>query len=632
MQRLEMHDLRTDRPIHSVSPAWGGPFYQVHRPDLLGMLSDALPAGVVRLGERAAGFVEEAHGVTVEFESGDSARGDVLIGADGIHSRVRRHLFGEQELDFSHIVAWRALIPCERVAHLDLPLNCEVWLGAKRSAVTYWVNAGELLNFVGMVPAQEAAEESWTATGELTALRRSYAGSCPRLQAIIDEIETPFITGYYFRYPLDTWSRGRITLLGDAAHPMHPFLAQGACQAIEDAAVLGHVLGASGGSELERALAEYEGRRLPRASRVQNSSRTLQHVWHMSDPAEIVRRNRTLRSVMEIDPDAESIYGWVYRYDVDAEARRPLAAAPGPLQRPEAQRAWSLWATLLGPRDLDRQHHGIREAYDRFLLENFHPRPDVSIAEEERGGLSCMRATARGGETGPVVLHLHGGGYLVGSPQASVGLASRLASAVGGTCVVPGYRRAPEHPFPAPVEDALAAYERLLASGVDASRVLIIGESAGGGLALALAMRLRDLDLPRPAGVVVMSPMADMALTGASIDEVDDDPISTRPLLTQMATSYLQGHDPRDPLASPVYGDFRGLPPLLVQVARNEALYSDAERVADAALRDGVQVDVDRYPDTVHVFQIFDFLPEATAALARIGEFARTVVQVPTYR
>src|SRR6266702_6553511 len=96
----------------------------------------------------------------------------------------------------------------------------------------------------------------------------------------------------------------------------------------------------------------------------------------MSDPAEIVQRNRTLASVMEVDPGAESIYGWVYRYDVDAEARRPPGAASVPLERPEAQRAWSLWATMLGPRDLDRQHHGIREAYDRFLLENFPPDPD----------------------------------------------------------------------------------------------------------------------------------------------------------------------------------------------------------------------------------------------------------------
>ena len=631
MQRLQMHDLRTDRSIHSVVPNWGGPFRQVHRPDLLGMLSDALPAGVVRLGERAAGFVEEGDGVTVEFESGHRARGDVLIGADGIHSLVRRHLFGEQELDFSHIVAWRALIPRERLAHLDLPFNCEVWLGAKRSAVTYWVHAGELLNFVGMVPAHEAAEESWTATGELTSLHRSYAGSCPRLQAIVDEIETPFITGYYFRYPLQTWSRGRITLLGDAAHPMHPFLAQGACQAIEDAAVLGRVLGASSGFEVPPAVAEYEARRLPRASRVQNSSRTLEHVWHMSDPAEIVQRNRTLRSVMEIDPDAESIYGWVYRHDVDAEARRLLGVASGPLQRPEAQRAWSLWATMLGPRPrppAPRDPRGLRPLSAREL-------PSPPGCEHRRGGArrppqpACHRVKS---ENGPVVLHLHGGGYLVGSPHASVGLASRLASAVAGTCVVPGYRRAPEHPFPAPVEDAVAAYERVLADGVDASRVLISGESAGGGLALALAMRLRDLDLPLPAGVVAMSPMADMALTGASIDDVDGDPISSRTLLTQMATSYLQGHDPRDPLASPVYGDFRGLPPLLVQVASNEALYSDAAWVADAARRDGVQVEVDRYPDTVHVFQIFDFLPEATAALARIGEFARTVLQVPTFR
>jgi salicylate hydroxylase len=631
MELLEMRDLRTDRAIHAVSPSWGGPFYQVHRPDLLGMLVDALPAHVVRLGERAVGFAEEANGVTVNFESGRTVRGDVLIGADGIHSRVRHQLFGEQELDFSHIVAWRALIPREAIAHMNLPRNCHVWLGARRSAVAYWVHAGELLNFIGMVPAQEAADESWTATGDLTAFRRSYAGSCPRLQAIIDEIDTPFITGYYFRYPLPTWSRGRVTLLGDAAHPMHPFLAQGACQAIEDAAVLGHVLGAARESEVPRALAEYEARRMPRASRVQNSSRTLEHVWHMSDPAEIVQRNRTLRSVAEIDPNADSIYGWVYRYDVDANASRPLGPDAGPLKRPEAQRAWSLWATMLGPRDLDRRHHGIRDAYDRFLLDNFHPHPDVKIAQEEHDGLGCVRATCDV-ETGPTVLHLHGGGYLVGSPRASVGLATRLASAVGGTCIVPGYRRAPEHPFPAPIEDAVAAYERLLASGVEPASVLITGESAGGGLALALTMRVRDLDLPLPAGVAVMSPMADMALTGASIDAADSDPISTRSLLTQMATSYLQGHDPRDPLASPLYGDFRRLPLLLVQVAVNEALYSDAERLADAARRDGVDVELDRYPDSVHVFQIFDFLPEAKAALVRIGEFARTVTRVPAYR
>src|SRR5260370_42206777 len=160
------------------------------------------------------------------------------------------------------------------------------------------------------------------------------------------------------------------------------------------------------------------------------------------------QRTRPLLRVMEIDPGGESIYGWVYRYDVDAGARRPLGAASGPLERPEARRAWSLWATMLGPRDLDRQHHGIREAYGRFLLENFHRDPDVNVAEEARDGLRCLRATARGGGNGPVVLHLHGGGHLVGAPEASVRLASPLASARGGSPAVPPGRRAPARPFP----------------------------------------------------------------------------------------------------------------------------------------------------------------------------------------
>jgi salicylate hydroxylase len=366
---------------------------------------------------------------------------------------------------------------------------------------------------------------------------------------------------------------------------------------------------------------------------VQNSSRTLERLWHMSEPREIVQRNRTLASVMEIDPNAETIYGWVYRHDVDAAATEPLRDPSMAMVRPESQRAWSMWATLLGPRDLDRQQHGIREAYDRFLLASLPADPDATIAESEVDGLAVLRATTRDGEEGPVVLHLHGGGYVVGSPRSSAGLASRLALAVGGTCVVPGYRRAPEHPFPAAIEDAVAAYQRLLNEGVDHARILISGESAGGGLAIALAMRVRDLGLPLPAGVVAMSPMADLAITGATVDAAaGTDPICTRVFLTQMATSYLQGHDPRDPLASPVYGDLRGLPPLLVQAAENEALYADATRIVEAARRDGVGVELDSYPDSVHIFQVFDFLPESASALARIGEFAARVCRTAAIR
>ncbi|MCK8642381.1 alpha/beta hydrolase fold domain-containing protein [Mycobacterium colombiense] len=483
-----------------------------------------------------------------------------------------------------------------------------------------------MLNFVGMVPAHEAATESWTNIGELTAMRQSYAGSTPRLQAIIDQIETPFITGYYFRYPLTEWVRGRVALLGDAVHPMHPFLAQGACQAIEDAAVLSHVLGKHGDADIPAALTEYQRRRLPRASQVQNSSRTQESLWHMADPRDIMQRNRTLASYMDIDPNAETIYGWLFGYDVDAEAAKPLSDPSSVLERPEAQRAWTLWATMLTPRDLDRQHHSIRAAYERFLLNNFRPHPAATIEHIDDVSPTYLRASASGEDDGVTILHLHGGGYVLGSAASSVGFASRLAAAVAGTVIVPDYGLAPEHPYPAAIEDAVRCYEDVLDQGVDPTRLVITGESAGGALAVALVMRLRDLGHRLPAGVVAICPMGDLVVSGESVDTAAGiDPVCTRIFLTQMAASYLQGSDPRNPLASPIYGDYRGLPPLLIQVGENETLYDDATRMAAAARRDGVEVDVDTYSDTVHVFPIFDFLPESAAAIARIAQFTASV-------
>jgi salicylate hydroxylase len=638
---IRMFDLRTDRVLHAVPPGpveasseamttrYNGPLYQLHRPDLLGMLIDAVPAGVARLGETAVDFVDDGEGVCVHFESGHQAWGDLLVGADGIHSMVRRQMLGDDEPDFSHIVAWRALVPRDRVAHLNLARDCFVWLGPSRSAVAYWVHRGELLNFVGMVPVEETVTESWTSTGDLTALRQSYAGSNPRLQGILNQIEAAFITGYYFRYPVTEWVRGRVALLGDAVHPMHPFLAQGACQAIEDAAVLGHALRAHGHRGIPAALTEYQRRRLPRASHVQNASRAQEAMWHMANPRDIVQRNRAFASYMDIDPEAQTIYGWLHTYDVDAEAARPLSDPSSVLKRPEAQRAWSLWATMLTPRDLNRRHHGIREAYDRFLLNNFRSTPAATIADICDVNLNYLRVSAAGDGNVIRVLHLHGGGYVLGSAASSVGLASRLADAVAGTVIIPDYRCAPEHPFPAAIEDAARCYEYLLHQGVDPTHLVITGESSGGGLAVALVMHLRDLGHDLPAGVVAICPMGDLTVSGESVDAAAGiDPVCTRVFLTQMATSYLQGCDPRNPLASPIYGDFRGLPPLLIQVADNEALYDDANRMAAAARRDGVEVELDTYSDTVHAFPIFDFLPESAAALARIAKFTSSVTEV----
>lgn len=629
---VEFFDLRSDRRFYSVpvgpeaTARYGAPYYQMHRPDLLGILATALPAGVLHLGERAESFDQDADGVTVRFASGRETRGDVVVGADGIHSTVRRILLGDEQPDFSRIVAWRALIPRERLTGVELPRDCLCWLGPRRSVVVYWVHGGELLNFVGMVPSHEAEEESWTVEGEVGALRSSYHGCTPRVWSIVETIERPFITGYYFRYPLSTWSVGRATLLGDAAHPMHPFLAQGACQAIEDGAVLAAVVAAHGPGRTVEALAEYQQRRIDRASRVQNQSRTHEHMWHMSDPREITERNRVMASMMELDPRSDTVWGWLWQYDPVGAAAQPVSDPALTMERPEAQRAWRMWRTMLQPRDLDEQQHGVRRAYDRFLLGNFPADPGVAIERIDAGGVPCLRLGEPGVSAGPILLHLHGGGYMIGSAEASVGLGSRLARAVGGTCIAAGYRKAPEHPYPAALEDALTAYTSLTDEGIDPKRIILTGESAGGGLALALAMRLRDLGRPLPAGVVAMCPMADLAITGESVDATAGrDPICTRMLLTQMASNYLQTHDPRDPLVSPVYGSYVGLPPILVQAAENEALYSDAVRVAGAARRDGVDVALDIRKDSVHIFQVFDFLPESASAIQRIGEFARTV-------
>lgn len=630
--QLEYIDLRTDRTFYTVpmgpeaTKRNGAPMYQMHRPDLLEILVSGLPAGVLHLGQRATGFEQDDNGVTARFESGLKTRGDVLIGADGIHSMIRRTILGERRPEFSRIVAWRALIPKERLAHIDIPWDGLFWLGPNRSAVVYWVHGGELLNFVGMVPSDEAEAESWTEEGELGALRRSYAGCAPRVWSIVEQIEKPFITGYYFRYPLDRWSEGRVAILGDAAHPMHPFMAQGACQAIEDGAALGVVVGKHGPDQIPAALSEYEQHRIDRASRVQNQSRTHVHLWHMSDPHEIVERNRVLGSTMEIDPLSDTVWGWLASYDVEAAAARSITDPALVTKRPESQRAWRLWKNMIKPRDLDRQQHGLREAYDRFLLDNFPADPAATIDHVEYGGVAAVRISYAGSSEGPVLLHMHGGGYLIGSAEASVGLGSRLASAASGSCVAVEFRRAPEDPFPAALEDAVLAYDGLLADGVDPARVVITGESAGGGLALALAMRLRDLGRPCPSGIVAMCPMADFAITGESVDAADGaDPICTRTLLTQMATNYLQGSDPHDPYVSPVYGHYSGLPPILVQAATNEALFSDAQRVVEGARKAGVDVAGDFYEDSVHVFQIFDFLPEARSAMERIRSFVGEV-------
>lgn len=238
------------------------------------------------------------------------------------------------------------------------------------------------------------------------------------------------------------------------------------------------------------------------------------------------------------------------------------------------------------------------------------------------GGELVVSRTA--GPESPVVLYLHGGGFIACSPETHRPLAGSLACRLNAQVFVPSYRLAPEHPFPAALDDAVAAYRYLLEErGVAPSRIVIIGDSAGGGLALSLAMAVRDLGLPQAAALVTFSPWADLAATGASLDENSDRcAMFAGETIRRAACFYVGDGDPRDPRLSPVYGDFTALPPLLVHAAVDEVLRDDAVRVVERARAAGVPVTLRLWPHVPHVWQFFAaVLPEARESLNDVVRF-----------
>ena len=632
---LESGRLLISRPLGDEALArYGAPAYQIHRGDLLDVLVGALPAGIIRTGARVVAVEQDDESATVRLESGEIIRADAVVGADGIHSTLREALFGRQDTRFANLLSWRALIPAERLGDAGLAANGSyAWAGPGRTVVAYWVRPGEVFNFVGTVPADEVRRESWSEAGDVSELRESFRGAEPRLLEIVRQVEAPFITGLYFRDPLEHWSAGRITLLGDAAHTMLPFLAQGGCQGIEDGQVLARCLARHGAGGIPAALTEYEQRRRPRTMRVQSAARAAVRQLHEPDPARIRARNGQWAGTAKLDPVSEATWGWLYRYDAVQEADVPLDQVQGMaavfegvrMQRPVAQEAFDLRLKAFTPEDTARGVDGLREGYDRFLSGNFPIAEDRVVTPLQADGLRGLWVDGeRGGSR--VVLHCHGGGYVIGSAHGSLEYAARLADAVGGRCLTLDYRLAPEHPFPAALEDARAAYAQLLDQGVAPGNILLSGGSSGGGLALALAVALRDAGQPLPAGIVAVSPFVDLTLSGPSIDLcAGRDPTATRDGLTVMAGSYFQEAEPTDPLVSPLLADLSGLPPLLLQAARNEGLASDTTRLAEKAAASGVDVETHLYDDSVHVFALYPFLPEAGQALERIAAFATRV-------
>lgn len=219
------------------------------------------------------------------------------------------------------------------------------------------------------------------------------------------------------------------------------------------------------------------------------------------------------------------------------------------------------------------------------------------------GGVKCERVVPQGAVAGRTILYLHGGAYTAGSPRSHRPMVARIAEAARSVAVVADYRMGPEHRFPAAVEDAVAVYRAVLEDGTEPSQLIVTGDSAGGGLALALALALKAEGLAQPAGFFVISPWADLTQSGASYrTKAETDPMITKAGLDQNAAMYLGGLDPRDPLASPVFGDFEGVAPVLIQTGSEEALLSDSITMADVLAHARVEVRLEVWPEMIHVF------------------------------
>nr|AJZ73156.1 esterase GX1 [uncultured bacterium] len=265
---------------------------------------------------------------------------------------------------------------------------------------------------------------------------------------------------------------------------------------------------------------------------------------------------------------------------------------------------------------------GMRAVMEEMVM----PVPDdVKCTPVNAGGVPAEWIVAPGAAEDRFLLYLHGGGYVMGSIKTHREMVSRISRMAGVRALALDYRLAPESPFPAAVDDATAAYRWLLAQGAKPARTAIAGDSAGGGLALATLVAIRDGKQPLPAAGVCLSPWADMEGVGASMtSKAKEDPIVQKEMLLGMAKLYLGGADPKTPLAAPLHADLRGLPPLLIQVGSAETLLDDSTRVTERAKAAGVKVDLEIWPDMIHVFQLFaPILPEGQEAVAKIGKFIR---------
>jgi salicylate hydroxylase len=292
-----------------IATTYGAPYLHVHRADLVTVLADAVTADRIETGRRCVEVTHDGAGAHLRFADGGTVRADVVVGADGIHSVVREALLGREDPRFTGYVAYRGLVPAERVAALSLEPRCTVRMGPGAHFVHYFISGGRLHNVVCVIEETSWTRESWTDPGDPAQLRAAFADWHPVVGAIIDALDEPLRWALFDRPPLPRWSSGPITLLGDACHPMLPYGAQGAAQAIEDAAVLTACLSGADGRDLPAALVRYETLRRGRATRVQDMSRANGVRFHLPDGPDQQARDAAMATSFGISPEIDWLYG-----------------------------------------------------------------------------------------------------------------------------------------------------------------------------------------------------------------------------------------------------------------------------------------------------------------------------------
>lgn len=305
-------------PISDADSKYGAPYLHIHRADLLAVLLEAvkhLGNCYLYTNHKLVSIDECDSKVTLHFENGDSSDGDIVVGADGIHSKVREDILGLDNPRFTGNVAWRAVIPSSSVSEGLIPPTATVWTGNKKHAVTYYLRDGELINFVGIIEQKNWKKESWTEEGAPDELVGEFAEFCVPIRSVLKNVTHCFKWALHDRNPLKKWSIGRRVILGDAAHPMLPFLAQGAVMAIEDAEMLSSCLMKE---SLDNALIVFEKNRKHRTSKVQLRARSNMRLFHHGTPMSRLINYAPIKFAASIAPQfVHSRQDWLYTYDAE---------------------------------------------------------------------------------------------------------------------------------------------------------------------------------------------------------------------------------------------------------------------------------------------------------------------------